>query len=76
MSRQEIPDDAELQSLAKELAKNVNSQKDLSDLTSKFVKMIVEAALNSEMEEHLGYSKNSLKGTILATTEMATAANA
>ncbi len=27
MSRQEIPDDSELQSLAKELAKNVKSQK-------------------------------------------------
>jgi len=62
MSRQEIPDDSQLKSLAKELAKNVKSQKDLSDLTSKFVKMTVEAALNSEMEEHLGYGKNSLQG--------------
>jgi len=62
MSRQETPDDNELQALAKELAKNVKSQKDLSDLTSKFVKMTVEAALNSEMEEHLGYRKNSPQG--------------
>jgi len=41
MSRPEAPDDSQLQSLAKELAKNVKSQKDLSDLTSKFVKMTI-----------------------------------
>jgi len=62
MSRATTPDDLELQALAKELAKNVKSQKDLSDLTSKLVKMTVEAALNSEMEEHLGYTKNSPQG--------------
>lgn len=62
MSRPETPDDNQLQALAKELAKNVKSQKDLSDLTSKLVKMTVEAALNSEMEEHLGYGKNSPQG--------------
>ncbi|MCP4104848.1 MAG: IS256 family transposase [Desulfobacteraceae bacterium] len=62
MSRAKIPDDLELQALAKELAKNVKSQKDLSDLTSKLVKMTVEAALSSEMEEHLGYTKNSSQG--------------
>lgn len=62
MSRAKTPDDSQLQALAKELAKNVKSQKDLSDLTSQLVKMTVEAALNSEMEEHLGYSKNSPQG--------------
>ncbi|MDX2494234.1 MAG: IS256 family transposase [Desulfuromusa sp.] len=62
MSRDKAPDDSQLQALAKELAKNVKSQQDLSDLTSKLVKMTVEAALNSEMEEHLGYGKNSPQG--------------
>ena len=62
MSRPKAPDDTQLQALAKELAKKVKSQKDLSDLTSKFVKMTVEAALNSEMEEHLGYAKNAPQG--------------
>lgn len=62
MSRAKTPDNNQLQALAKELAKNVKSQKDLSDLTSQLVKMTVEAALNSEMEEHLGYSKNSPQG--------------
>ncbi len=56
MSRAKIPDDSQLQALVKELAKGVKSQKDLSDLTSKMVKMTVEAALDSEMEEHLGYN--------------------
>lgn len=55
-------DDSQLQALAKELAKNVKSQKDLSDLTSNLVKMTVEAALNSEREEYLGYAKNSPQG--------------
>ena len=62
MSRAKTPNDSQLQALAKELAKNVKSQKDLSDLTSQLVKMTVEAALNSEMEEHLGYTKNSPRG--------------
>ena len=62
MSRPETPDDKQLKALVKELAKGVKSQKDLSDLTSKMVKMTVEAALDSEMEEHLGYTKHSLQG--------------
>ena len=62
MSRAKTPDDIQLQALVKELAKGVKSQKDLSDLTSKMVKMTVEAALDSEMEEHLGYTKHSPQG--------------
>mgnify|MGYP001070057245 FL=1 len=62
MSRSETPDDKQLQALVKELAKGVKSQKDLSDLTSKMVKMTVEAALDTEMEEHLGYTKHSPQG--------------
>jgi transposase-like protein len=62
MSRTKTPDDVQLEALVKELAKGVKSQKDLSDLTSKMVKMTVEAALDSEMEEHLGYSKHSPQG--------------
>jgi putative transposase len=62
MSRPETPDDKQLKALVKELAKGVKSQKDLSDLTSKMVKMTVEAALDSEMEEHLGYTKHSSQG--------------
>lgn len=42
MSRAESADASKLQSLARELAKNVKSQKDLSDLTSKLVKIILK----------------------------------
>jgi putative transposase len=62
MSRPETSDDKQLQALVKELAKGVKSQKDLSDLTRKMVKMTVEAALDTEMEEHLGYAKHSTQG--------------
>lgn len=62
MSRPETPDEKQLQVLVKELAKKVKSQKDLSDLTSQLVKLTVEAALDSEMEEHLGYTKHSPQG--------------
>lgn len=51
-------DQDQLQSIAKELAKNVKTQEDLSSLSSMLVKMTVEAALGAEMEQHLGYAKN------------------
>ncbi|BBP44197.1 IS256 family transposase [Thiosulfativibrio zosterae] len=53
-------DHKKLQELAKELAKSVKTQEDLSNLSSMLVKMTVEAALGAEMEEHLGYSKNQV----------------
>ena len=55
-------DDKKLEALAKELAKDIKSEKDLSDLTSRLVKLTVETALNSELESHLGYSKNNRDG--------------
>jgi len=51
-----------LQSLAKELAKNLKTEKDLSALSRELVKLTVETALGKEMEEHLGYAKHSSKG--------------
>lgn len=51
-------DQNQLQSIAKELAKNVKTQEDLSNLSSMLVKMTVEAALSAEMEQHLGFAKN------------------
>ena len=51
-------DHNKLQAMAKELAKTVKTQEDLSNLSSMLVKMTVEAALGAEMEEHLGYRKN------------------
>ena len=51
-----------LEEVAKELAKDIKSEKDLSALSNFLVKLTVETALNAEMEEHLGYSKNSVEG--------------
>ncbi len=55
-------DRKKLETIAKELAKGIKSEKDLSDLSREIVKMTVEAALGAEMEEHLGYAKHSSSG--------------
>ena len=58
----EAMDDKKLAELAKELARNVKSQDDLADLSRKLLKMTVKTALNTELEVHLGYPKNSVSG--------------
>ena len=55
-------DDKKLEALAKELAKDIKSEKDLSALSRRLVKLTVETALNAEIEDHLGYSKHSPDG--------------
>lgn len=55
-------DDKKLEALAKELAKDVKSEKDLAALSRRLVKLTVETALNAEIDDHLGYSKNSSDG--------------
>lgn len=52
----------ELQALARELAKGIKTGEDLSALSAELTKLTVEAALNAELEEHLGYSPHALKG--------------
>ena len=52
-------DDKKLEALAKELAKDIKSEKDLSALSRRLVKLTVETALNAEIEDHLGYPKNN-----------------
>ncbi len=51
-----------LRELARELAKDLKTPEDLSALSSELVKLTVEAALNAELDEHLGYSKYSTTG--------------
>jgi putative transposase len=55
-------DDKKLEALAKELAKDIKSEKDLSTLSRRLVKLTVETALNAEIEDHLGYPKNNPDG--------------
>ena len=53
-----------MKSIANEFAENysINSQSELSALTNELRKAVIEKALNIEMDEHLGYSKNSAAG--------------
>jgi len=53
----------DIESIGKELAKQVKTQKDLSDITGQLMKVVLEQALNSELDEHLGYAKNEKSET-------------
>ena len=55
-------DDKKLEALAKELAKDLKTQEDLSALTRRLVKLTVETALNEELNDHLGYPKHDPQG--------------
>lgn len=57
-----VMDEKEMRALAAQLAKNLKTEKDLSDFSRQLKKMTVEAALGAEMEEHLGYAKHSTAG--------------
>ena len=50
----------ELKKLAAELAKDIKTEADLSQLSMMLQKMTVEAALNAELDDHLGYDKNAV----------------
>ena len=52
----------ELRSLAQELAKDIKTADDLSSLSAELTKLTVEAALNAELEQHLGYSPHEPRG--------------
>ena len=43
---------------AKEAAKNMKTEKDLSDFSRMLKKVTVEAALGAELDDHLGYDRN------------------
>jgi len=48
----------ELEAFAREAAKGIKTQKDLNSFSQMLIKITVEAALNAELEEHLGYEKH------------------
>ena len=50
----------ELKVLATELAKGIKTEADLNQLSMMLQKMTVEAALNAELDDHLGYEKNAV----------------
>jgi len=52
----------QLQALAEELAKDLKTPEELSALSAQLTKIIVEAALKAEMNNHLGYDKHNSEG--------------
>lgn len=58
----DIIKDPTLISALQELAKGVKSERDLAALTQDLLKITVEASLNAEMDDHLGYPKHSPAG--------------
>lgn len=49
----------QLEALAKELAKHLKTEADLKQLSQALLKITVEAALNAELDDHLGYDKHA-----------------
>jgi transposase-like protein len=48
----------DIEALTKQAAKIIKATTDLSDLTQVLTNVAVEAALNNELEEYLGYSRH------------------
>ena len=53
----------ELEAFAKQAAKGIKSEQDLTDFRKILTKITVEAALNAELEEHLGYALHEKPNT-------------
>lgn len=50
----------ELEAFAREAAKGIKTESDLNSFRQMLTKITVEAALNAELDEHLGYAKHDL----------------
>ncbi|ADD67451.1 transposase mutator type [Denitrovibrio acetiphilus DSM 12809] len=55
-------DKKKIEELVEIFAKEMKSPEDLSELSRMLVKATIEKALNAELDDHLGYSKNSHSG--------------
>src|SRR5690606_6200436 len=51
-------DKKELEAFAREAAKTLKTEKDLNEFSQMLTKITVEAALNAELDEHLGYERH------------------
>lgn len=51
----------EFEAFGKEAAKNIKTPQDLTEFSQALKKVMVEAALNAELDEHLGYDKHDPK---------------
>ncbi len=50
----------ELQAIAQKAAKHIKTEHDLTELTKMLSKITIEAALNAELDDHLGYDKHEI----------------
>ena len=48
----------DLEAYAREAAKGIKTEKDLTDMRAMLTKVMVEAALSAELDDHLGYRKH------------------
>ena len=53
----------ELEAFAKQAAKSIKTEADLTDFRKMLTKVTVEAALNAELDQHLGYSRHEKSST-------------
>ena len=53
----------ELEAFAREVSKSIKTEKDLNSFSQMLTKVTVEAALNVELDEHLGYDKHQESAT-------------
>ncbi len=53
----------ELEAFAREAAKSIKTEKDLNNFSQMLTKITVEAALNAELDSHLGYTKHEPSNT-------------
>lgn len=53
----------ELEAFAREAAKSIKTEKELNDFSQMLTKITIEAALNAELETHLGYGKHEVAET-------------
>lgn len=56
-------DKKELEAFAKEAAKTLKTEKDLNEFRRMLTKVTVEAALNAELDDHLGYDRHEKAST-------------
>ena len=55
-------DKKKLEAFAREAAKGLKTEKDLNEFSQMLTKITVEAALNAELDEHLGYERHQASG--------------
>ncbi|SFK43512.1 Transposase, Mutator family [Nitrosomonas aestuarii] len=48
----------EIENFAREAAKGINTEQELSEFSQTLTKVVIETALNAELDEHLGYDRH------------------